>query len=117
MNLMAIEVRTELRDGPPMFQHTEVRHDAELLVTLRYAASPLEANIVASLLVPGSSTPPRAFWDALDYGDVKPVPVGAKLSQEEASDIRLAEARADVEDRMDAVYAACLKILNGRMDA
>jgi hypothetical protein len=111
VNLKAIELRTGLRE----ISESGRIHPGEMCVMLRYIASPTEQSVLSSLLVPGSSTPPRAFWDALDYGEVQPVPVGAKLTAGEASDIRLAEAKADVYGRMDAIYAACLKVLSARM--
>jgi hypothetical protein len=75
MQIKAIEVRTSLGGQPE-----EPRSDAEVTVTMRYIGSRLEASILADMLKPGSRTPPPEFWEALDYGDVKPaVPANAIL--------------------------------------
>lgn len=69
MIITAIEVKV----NPGEYSKQGLQGDAEVSVTMRYTGTRLEASMLAALLKPGSQTPPQEFWDALDWGEVKPL--------------------------------------------
>lgn len=92
------------------------RESDTVTVQLTYYADPAETEALNALLVPGGKTPPRAFWDALDWGHVDPEFAPPPLTHEERSEILLAEAKAPTFERVGALFAACAGILRKRMD-
>jgi len=110
--------RIDLRTGLREVSEEGRRSSVEVTVTMKFMASPTEASVLGSLLLPGSSTPPRAFWDALDYGDVKPLVIGGPLTAGEVSDIRHAWAKASgpEHERIQSLFAACVEVMQQRWE-
>jgi hypothetical protein len=66
MWIKEINIRTE--PIPP--EAEQLPGGFELTVSLQYFATPDEAQKLGALLTSGER-PPKAFWDALDWGDVR----------------------------------------------
>ena len=98
---------------PAEISETGMVGSAEIEIKMTFFGSPQEAHDLGELMASGGSYPPAEFWRALDWGQVD-APDTKPLTAEEASDIRLAEARAPWSNRMQALYDVCQRVAADR---